>query len=260
MEIKELDKDLIYRANYNSFGGTRGDSSQAAYNSYVKEILSWDIPDSKKQKILDKLYVKYSEILKLESEHVSVLVAGPANYNSRRLDKSDKILEKSKYFYEWIEDLREQVKCSKDETKESKVKYIVERIERLIEMKLDPTKEITSLAHIDNNMFIKLYEKYSPNFKWRKNSTIYKLYCYSLQGQVKEFKKEIIYEDENLTAYIEQDRVYIRFIMRIQRPLIVALKSRGYWWNSHKKAWSTYPSRLDKEWIKSISSKYEKYL
>ena len=32
------------------------------------------------------------------------------------------------------------------------------------------------------------------------------------------------------------------------------------WWNSNKKAWSTYLNRVDKEWIESISTKYAQYL
>ena len=96
--------------------------------------------------------------------------------------------------------------------------------------------------------------------KWRKNSNIYKLYQDSLKGEIKEIKKEIFFEDENLTAFIEGDRAYIKFIMKPRRQLIVALKSRKWWWNSCKKAWSTYLYKLDKEWIASISKKYAQYI
>lgn len=75
-----------------------------------------------------------------------------------------------------------------------------------------------------------------------------------------EVKKEVFFEDENLTAFKEGDRIYIKFLMRPKRQLIIALKSRGYWWNSGKSAWSTYPDRLDKEWVGSISSRYGQYL
>ena len=75
-----------------------------------------------------------------------------------------------------------------------------------------------------------------------------------------EIKKEIFFEDENLTAYTEGDRAYIKFIMRPQRQLIVALKSRKWWWNSTKKAWSTYLNKLDKEWVSTISERYSKYI
>ena len=53
---------------------------------------------------------------------------------------------------------------------------------------------------------------------------------------------------------------YIRFTMKPARQLIVALKSRGWWWNSGKRAWSTYLDRLDKEWVAGISERYAKYV
>ena len=39
-----------------------------------------------------------------------------------------------------------------------------------------------------------------------------------------------------------------------------ALKKKGWWWNSYKSAWSTYLDRVNTEWIKNISEKYEEYL
>lgn len=86
-----------------------------------------------------------------------------------------------------------------------------------------------------------------------KNSNIYKLYQASINGEVKEIRKEIIYEDENFTSYIEGDRAYIKFTMKCKRQLIYALKKKGWWWNSYKSAWSTYLDRVNTEWIKNIS-------
>lgn len=84
--VKELNRELISRANSNSFGGKRGDISEHEYNVYAEKIISWPISEAKKQNILDKLYQKWSEILKYEAQHVSVMVAGPARYNARKLD------------------------------------------------------------------------------------------------------------------------------------------------------------------------------
>lgn len=92
MEIKKLDEKIIQIANSNSFNGNRGDLSAQSYKSYADEIIGWNISDIKKQKLLDKLYTKYSEILNLEAQHVSVMVAGPANYNSKRLDEKWQLL------------------------------------------------------------------------------------------------------------------------------------------------------------------------
>ena len=62
LEIKQLDENLIHRANSNSFNGTRGDLSAESYKSYIDEVLSWDISNSKKQKLLEQLHKRYSKI------------------------------------------------------------------------------------------------------------------------------------------------------------------------------------------------------
>ena len=260
MEVKELEKDLINRANNNSMFGKRGDISAGNYKSYVDNILSWDIPDTKKQKILDKLYEKYSEILKLEAQWVSVAVAGPANYNSKKLEKSDPILQKSHDLHIWFQNLQKQVKGSKVDTTKRKIELIMDKINFCDERGFDPRDHLIELAYLDNNKFLELYDKYYPKFKWRKNSIIFKVYAQSLNGEIEEIKKKIIYKDENFTAYIQGDRAYIKFPMKVQQQLIYALKKRGWWWNSHEKAWSTYLKRVDKPWISSISTKYAQYL
>lgn len=119
---------------------------------------------------------------------------------------------------------------------------------------------LAALARYDNQTFIQMYEELYPEYKWRKNSSIAKLYQKSLAGEIKEIRKEIFFEDENLTAYLERDRAYIKFTMRPKRQLHVALKSRGWWWNSYEKAYSTYPDRLDKKWVSAISSRYADYI
>ncbi len=258
MMIKELDKRLMETANSNSFNGNRGELRENSYKSYIEMVEKWNISDDKKQKIFDKLYDKNMEILKYEAQHVSAMVAGPAKYNTKKLDKSDKILELSHNLCVWLDELEKQINDFQDNTDETK--RLLLRIKRLYELKLDPTNDIMKLAFINSETFIKTYEKYDEVFKWRKNSNIYKLYQKSLNGEVKEIKKEIFFEDENLIAFIENDRAYIKFIMRPKRQLIVALKSRKWWWNSYKKAWSTYLERLDKDWVSNISEKYTKYV
>lgn len=260
VEVKELDKDLVYRANYNSFGGKRGDISESEYKSYADRVLSWKISEEKKQSILDKLHEKWSEILKYEAQHVSVMVAGPARYNAKKLDKSDKILELSAKLSKWFEDLEDQVKAG--HRKDDKAQSLLRMIEfcRRPGNPCNPTNHLAELAMYDNASFVRIYEELYPEYKWRKNSTIAKLYQKSLSGEIKEIRKEVFFEDENLTAYTEGDRVYIKFLMRPKRQLLVALKSRGWWWNSGKNAWSTYLDKLDREWVESISERYSQYI
>jgi len=259
MTIKDLSKDLIHQANYNSFNGTRGDGSDHDYKLYADKIISWSISDGKKQKLLDTLHSKFSEKLKYEAQHVSVMVAGPSKYNAKKLDKGDKILELSAGISEWFSELEKQIA---DGTKENKK---AERLIRLVKFAdatdgLDPTAHLAGLAAMDNAKFIELYEELYPKYKWRKNSAICKLYEKSKSGEIKEVKKEIIFQDENLTAYTEGERAYIKFLMKPKRQLIVALKSRKWWWNSYEAAWSTYLDRLDLGWIKTITSRYAAYV
>ena len=260
IQIRPLDRRLIEQANNNSMGGKRGDISEGDYLSYAERILGWPISDDKKRKLLDKLYEKWSAILSQEAQHVSVMVAGPANYNAKRLDHSDRILQLSAQFTDWFDGIEKQVEQGTRDTSES-----AERLVKMIRFcderqELNPIYDLVKLSSVDNAQFIELFEELQPKYKWRKNSNIYKLYETSKAGKVKEIRREVFFEDENLTAYREGDRAYIRFIMRPQRQLIVALKSRKWWWNSGKEAWSTYLDRVDEEWVKSISERYAKYI
>lgn len=258
-EIKQLNPELIRRANSNSFGGKRGDISANGYENYANKILSWDISETKKQRILNKLYEKWSKMLEHEAKHVSVMVAGASNYNTN-LDHSDTILRLSSEFTAWFKNLEEEVEQGK--RKNNKVARLVNLIE--FETKpgndYDPKEELVKLANYDRDLFVEYYDKLYPKYKWRKNSNVAKLYATAKDGTLRVIKKEVFYENDDFTAYTEGDRVYIKFAMKPQRQLIVALKSRGYWWNSRENAWSTYLQKLDKEWVSSISQRYEKYI
>lgn len=258
--VKELNPELINRANNNSMMGTRGKISSHNYKALADKILSWPISEAKKQNLLDKLYKKWSTILNYEAQHVSVIVAGPANYNARKLDKTDRILSLYHDISVWIEGLEEQIK--QGQVKDDKAKRLMEMIEfcRKSDNPCNPTNDLAELALYDNQTFIRLYEEMYPEYKWRKNSTIAKLYQKSIAGELKEIRKEIFFEDDNFTAYTEGDRAYIKFVMRPKRQLHVALKSRGWWWNSYQSAYSTYLDRVDKEWIATISTRYAQYI
>lgn len=261
LNIKELDKTQLQRANNVSFNNDRGDIREKIYKSCVNEILEWNISEAKKQKILDRLYQKNMEILKYEASFVSVIVAGPAKYNGEKRDKeADKIMELSSDFNVWFSNLEKQYKSFKKLSKEDSIKKKVAEIMQLHKLGLDIKNELIELSNIDNKKFIELFEKFNQIYKWKKNTIIYKVYIASKNGEIKEKKEEILFEDENFTAYLKNDRVFIKFVFKPQAQLKFALKKKGYWWNSREKSWSTYPSRLDVEWVKSISSKYEKYL
>lgn len=259
ISIRPLDPSLVHQANMNSMGGKRGDLSVTSYEGYCERVLSWPISDEKKQKIVDQIYQKLSEQLRHEARHVSVMVAGPSGYNPKKLDHSDMILRLSAEFVEWFKDMESQIQ--RPESEDSKRASLLRTIEFADSRpELDPTASLAELAMVDNAKFIELFEAMQPKYRWRKNSNIYKLYLASKEGKVKEIRPEVFFENADLTAFTEGDRAYIRFTMKPARQLIVALKSRGWWWNSGKRAWSTYLDRLDKEWVAGISERYAKYV
>jgi len=257
-EIRPLNSDHIHQANYNSMGGTRGDSSARSYEIYCRKVLEWPVSDEKKQSILDNLHKKWSELLSHEARHVSWIVAGPARYNAKKLDHGDVILRLNSEFVEWFQDLEQQVEAgSRERDKRGRCLAMIERCEKLGE---NPMVYLASLAALDKEKFIALYEELQPKYKWRRNTRVAKLYEAAKAGTLKTITLETFFEDANFTAYTEGDRAYIRFLMRPKRQLLVALKSRGWWWNSSAGAWSTYLDRLDREWVATISTRYAQYL
>lgn len=261
MVLKKLDQKLVDKANENSLLGDRGDLSRSEYEIYAKKILSWKISDEKKEKILSELHKKWSEKLKYEAQHVSALVAGPARYNPRFMDKSDKILKLTLNISCWFKDVERQVKDGQEKENEKTIE-LFEKIKFC--RKTDPSynlaKDLEKLAYRENKLFIRLYKRFYRQYQWRQNSTVAKLYEKSLDGEIQEIRKDIFYEDTNFTAYIEGDRAYIKFLMRPKRQLILALGHRGWWWNSYQRAWSTYANRVDEEWVSTISVRYAPYI
>lgn len=259
LTVKKLDNSLVHQANSNSFNGTRGDGSEHDYHVYANKILSWNISDEKKRKLLDMLYEKWCVILRNEARHISVMVAGPARYNAKRFDHSDAIIRCRAECAAWFEELEKQLEQSGKQADE---------VQRIIEMiafcdsrdELRPDSSMMKLATLDSAKYVELFEKLQSKYKWRKNSNLYKLYDAAKSGTLQVVRKEVFFEDANLTAYRKSDRAYIKFVMRPARQLIVALKSRGWWWNSHEEAWSIYLNKVDGEWVKSISTRYEKYI
>lgn len=124
----------------------------------------------------------------------------------------------------------------------------------------DIQKELDELANKDPELFMEYYEKLHEKYRWRKNSVIAKLYAAGKEGKLANLNRQKFFEDENLVAYTMGDRAYIKFVMKPRQQLIVALKSRKWWWNSYEEAWSTYLNKLDKEWVQSISTRYADYV
>lgn len=112
MEI-ELNKELVNRVN-NQTMFDRGtiierDANQE-YESFVSRYNRTDynneqsnIIEKRKNVFKDFLKQSYDEYLSIASNHVSVMVAGPANYNSKKYDKiADRMMNKQKDIEEKI--------------------------------------------------------------------------------------------------------------------------------------------------------------
>lgn len=199
-------------------------------------------------------------LLSHEARHVSVMVAGPSKYNAKKLDHSDKILSLSKEICDWVNGLETQIEMSN--RRQDKVEKLVDMI-RFCDSVYNvqsPVGYLAELAPLDKDKFIELFEKLQPKYKWRKNSNVYKLYMSAKDGTLKVITKDVFFENADFTAYRMGDRAYIKFTMRPIRQLIVALKSRGWWWNARESAWSTYLDRVDEEWVMGISEQYGKYI
>lgn len=227
VKIKELDKSLIHQANSNSMSGQRGDISAHEYEVYCQKVMSWNIPDSRKQKIVDQIYTRWSEQLRHEAAHVSVAVAGPARYNAKKLDHSDTILRLSSEFVEWFNGLQEQVWQGRIEDKDAKeIARLVDDIKFCIERPtLNPTASLCELANKDPELFMEYYEKLHEKYRWRKNSVIAKLYAAGKEGKLANLNRQKFFEDENLVAYTIGDRAYIKFVMKPGSSL--SLRSRA---------------------------------
>lgn len=262
IKIQPLDQQLVRMANSNSMSCKRGDYSASDYEAYCNEVLSWPISDAKKQNIINQIYKRHSEILRHEAQHVSVLVAGPSRYNAKKLDHSDIILRLSAEFVDWFDGLKRQVQEGQFKNSDAAdIARLVEMIEFCDQREeLNPTIDLCKLATKDPEKFMELFERLKDKYRWRKNSTIYKLYTAAQNGTLLKSTRETFFEDENLTAYTMASRAYIKFTMKPKRQLIVALKSRKWWWNSRENAWSTYLDKLDREWVASISERYSAYV
>lgn len=260
MEIKKLDECLINMANSVSFNGNRGEYREKTYQSYANEIVNWNISEEKKQQLLEQLYKKNMDVLRYEASHVSVAVAGPAKYNSKKLDKSDKVMELSTELYNWFEKIKKQYKEANEKVSEDQ--KLISRIYKIHSLKLDITETLKKLAILNTKEFVRIYEEFYSTYKWRKNSNIYKMYKAAKEGKLEEKNEKILFQDENYKVYSKKDRVFIKFVFEIKNQLRFALKRKGFFWNSYEKAWSTYPYRYkeNKEWTENISEQYKCYI
>lgn len=254
IKIKELNKEQIQKANNNSFGGKRGDIEAHEYEVYCSRVVSWGLSEKKTQKIIDKVYDYFSRALSLDSQHVSVAVAGASNYNAKRLDKSDKIMSNTAEFCEWFEDIEEQA----TQKKYSRVEWLVKNIIWGVTGGYSVNKEWKELAGRSRKDFDILYDELGKKYEFKKTSIPYKIHNNLIE--VEQITQAPIYADEDFCVYEEQGKICIDFRLKPQRQLIVALKSRHFVWVAAHGLWKANSTSELKEWVSTIAERYEQYI
>lgn len=252
--IKDLDSKLIERANNNSLNGKRGEQEEHDYQLYCKKAISWNLSERKTQKIINKIYTSFSEMLLLASQHVSAAVAGGSNYNAKKLDKSDRILSTSRDFVEWFKDIESQATAKPY----SRITYLIKNIIMCVTNDLSASKQWEELAARSREDFNILYSELNAKYNFKKTSIQYKIYHNIVD--IPEIIQTTIYSDNDFEVFKENDKLCIKFRMKPQRQLIVALKSRKFVWISSQEMWRAQATEQIEAWAKSIVEHYADYI
>lgn len=252
--IKDLDSKLIERANNNSLTGKRGEQEEHDYQVYCKKVISWNLSERKTQKIINKIYTSFSEMLLLASQHVSVAVAGGSNYNAKKLDKSDRILSTSRDFVDWFKELESQATAKPY----SRITYLIKNIIMCVTNDLSASKQWEELAGRSREDFNILYSELNVKYNFKKTSIQYKIYHNIVD--IPEIIQTTIYSDNDFEVFKENDKLCIKFRMKPQRQLIVALKSRKFVWINSQEMWRVQATEQIEAWAKSIAEHYADYI
>lgn len=252
--IKDLDSKLIERANNNSLTGKRGEQEEHDYQLYCKKVISWNLSERKTQKIINKIYTSFSEMLLLASQHVSAAVAGGSNYNAKKLDKSDRVLSTSRDFVDWFKELESQATAKPY----SRITYLIKNIIMCVANDLSASKQWEELAGRSREDFNILYSELNAKYNFKKTSIQYKIYHNIVD--IPEIIQTTIYSDNDFEVFKENDKICIKFRMKPQRQLIVALKSRKFVWINNQEMWRTQATEQIEAWAKSIAEHYADYI
>lgn len=252
--IKELDSKLVERANNNSLGGKRGEQEEHDYQLYCEKVISWNLSERKTQKIINKIYTSFSEMLLLASQHVSAAVAGGSNYNAKKLDKSDRILSTSRDFVDWFKELESQATAKPY----SRITYLIKNIIMCVSNDLSASNQWKELAGRSRKDFNILYSELNTKYNFKKTSIQYKIYHNIVD--IPEIIQTTIYSDNDFEVFKENDKLCIKFRMKPQRQLIVALKSRKFVWINSQEIWRVQATEQVEAWTKSIAEHYADYI
>lgn len=274
VKIPELSAAAISTANSNSMFD-RGSSSNAEYRRYAQRIMEMDISDGKKQQLLNELHKRWNKLLSYQAAHVPWTVAGPARYNSKRLNKLDQIIRAGNEISEWFDRVEKSVENSQRQYRDNSA-IEAQRAEDWVRRVADGkvfngvvpqmvADALLKVAPHDPQRFAELYEEYDKQYHFRGNTNAAKVYKSVKAGTFQKAKPaEKLHETENLNAYRKKidagERVFLKFTTRPKPQLVYALKRRGWHWNAYEKAWSVPAEKYDAAFVAGIDENYEKYL
>ncbi len=296
---RNLSEQQIRFANYNSFYD-KGNNHQKAYEAYRRDIEFSGLSEKQKQRLLDQLYKRYEPILRYDSQWVSPMVSGPANYPQAKMDRiMNSMMKANDDFLAWWNSIEPTLNKSYktddkniEEDKSKSVKEIKEkfyaRYNSLLQKMDEKEKDEKDLKYdmdailaqyyvsdalkVDTELYKELFNKLNDLCHFSKNSNFYKTYK---KVELNELSAEKIQEQEakeNEVLFKCADyeisklkiragnRIAIKFAFKVKPQLIYALKKRGYTWYSYGGCWICRPEKFDIEWAKNISKQYEKYL
>lgn len=252
--IKPLNPQLIAQANMQSFSGKRGDLAARDYDDYCSRVLSWGMSERKTQRIIDQVYQSFANTLALDAQYVSVAVAGAANYNTKRLDKSDKIMQTASDFAQWFQDLEKQA----TQKRYSRIHNLQKTIIVGECGGLSVTKQWKELAARDMAAFENLYQALDEKKPISKQSQAYKLYHHL--SAVEPIVTDVLYQDNDFKAYEERGKIFIEFRLLPAPQLKSALKGKHFAWNNAAMAWQATATDELREWVKTLAVKYEQWI
>ena len=289
---RNLSEQQIRYANYNSFYN-KGTNHQKAYEAYRRDIEFSGLSEKQKQRLLDQLYKRYEPILRYDSQWVSPMVSGPANYPQAKMDHiMNNMMKANDDFLKWWKSIEptlnksyknddKNIKEDKSKNaKEIKEKFYARFLESKIwgshqkyDMDAILARDYVSYAlKVDTELYKELFNKLNDLCNFSKNSNFYKAYK---KVELNELSAEKIQEQEAKENEIlfkcadyeisklkirTGNRIAIKFAFKVKPQLIYALKKRGYTWYSYEGCWICRPEKFDIEWAKNISKQYEKYL
>ena len=254
INIKPLNPQLIAQANMQSFGGKRGDIAARDYDDYCNRVLSWGLSEHKTQRMIDRVYQSFANVLSLYAQHVSAAVAGAANYNAKRLDKSDKILQTASDFAQWFQDLEKQA----TQKRYSRVHELKKTIIAGECNGFSVAKEWKELAARDRAALEELYQTLSEKAPFSKQSQAYKLYHHL--SAVEPIVTDVLYQDNDFKAYAERGKIFMEFRLPPAQQLKSVLKGKRFAWNNVALAWQAAATDELREWVKTLAVNYEQWI